>query len=351
MRKRQRVFSIEQLLEMHDDFDIPVYVDSTSYKAFETWSEENMNLLYSCALKGLRFWVFAEELKHTHSELYGVYKKSLALAKSKDNEMPVDHEQDDLSSLIEQFEYTIGLKFDPLSLDFTDSTYQLFRGEVQDMYFHDVENRTKCDRHAQFLCLARLASRNEERLRIVTTESAFQRIANAQIFLIPQQRRTRYLPAHFDIFTDLAIHARLREDIEKYFILGDYPTAVFQAVQIFRDMVREVSKSTSGKDGGQLIDEVFSLFYNKDGISKLSPILINDIKTGDDKQNTYVNEHDGYYKFAQGIVKAIRNPEAHKTASDPFIQERFSDERTAIKIVGFISWMCERLDKRFSPRS
>ena len=86
-------------------------------------------------------------------------------------------------------------------------------------------------------------------------------------------------------------------------------------------------------------------------VSSLPPLLINNIAVNDSAEDSLVGEQEGFYRFAQGVFKAIRNPSAHLTANDPFIQQRFNDENAAIKALCFLSMLCERIDngKRYSP--
>lgn len=355
-----RVFSADELL--NDTFDVttPVFLDTTSWQAFQDWSKQNLIALQHALKSGLRFWIFKSELSYTQPRVYRLYLE---------DQLREDSEIDDLAEAIEaaetkvetilsfesRLEANLGIKFHEEELPSGNETYRTFLYEVQEIYFHDVSNRERCDRHAEFVFLSRRASRSENKLCIMTAQPAFQRLVNAEIFLLPvnSNNHRHLLPANFDIFTELQIHPRIRQVVELDYRNRDYPKVVFQAVNAFRDFVREIVNST--EDGGTLMNEALNLDYKGNGrdkkVSRVPPLLINSITVDASAEDSLVGEQEGFYRFAQGVFKAIRNPNAHATATDRFIQQRFNDENTAIKVLCFLSMLCERIDngKRYSP--
>lgn len=346
----QRVFSADDLFEGNIDVTAPIFLDTTSWREFQNWSKQNHQKIKGLLEQGLVFCIFDAELKHTEPELY---KRYAADKETPEEDEEVDEDEELPVSFEKELEINLGIKFHPQTLPAEDVSYKTFFYEVQTVYFHDVTNREKCDRHAEFIFLTRRAARSENKLRVMTAQPAFQRLVNAEIFLIPANSHKPTLPASFDVFTELQIHPRIRQVVEVDFRNGDYPKVVFQAVNVLRDFVREIINSA--EDGGTLMNDALNLNYTGAGrnkqVSSLPPLLINKIAVNTSAEDSLVGEQEGFYRFAQGVFKAIRNPSAHATATDPFIQQRFNDENMAIKVLCFLSMLCERIDigKRYSP--
>jgi len=222
---------------------------------------------------------------------------------------------------------------------------------VQEIYFHDVTNRERCDRHAEFVFLSRRAARSENKLRVLTAQPAFQRLVNAEIFLIASNPYKATLPANFDVFTELEIHPKIRKKVELEFRRGNWSEVVFQAVDAFEAFLQEITGLNA--DGGTLVNDVFNPnFDNRRRVAQQFPrLLINDFQLNDNTCLSEINEQDGYFRYSQGIIKAIRNLGAHNDRNGTFIQSRYGDEKTAIKVLCFLSMICERIDigRRHSP--
>ena len=356
-----RVFSADTLLNGIVDTSVPVFLDTTSWREFDDWVRQNLPSLQTAIKGGLRFWIFKDELSFTQPKLYARYQEEQNQEDEDEDNEAAEAVEDDVNKLPSvlsfesQMENNLGIKFHEEQLPGNDPTLQTFYYEVQEIYFHDVPNREKCDRHAQFVFLSRRAARSENKVRVLTSQPAFQRLVNADIFLIPASSHKPTFPANFDVFTELQIHPKIRQVVEVDFRNGDYPKVVSQAVNAFRDFVQEITGSTL--DGGTLMDEALKLNYQNRQVHRVSQtrdlplLLLNKISLGDSELNTEVNEQDGFYRFASGVVKAIRNPTAHTTLTDPFIQQRFNDQIAAVKILCFLSMLCERIDqpRRYSP--
>lgn len=353
-----RVFSAGTLLNGTVDTSVPVFLDTTSWREFDDWVRQNLPALQTAIKGGLRFWIFKDELSFTQPKLYARYQAEQNQEETEATEA-VETDEDDMDELPSvlsfesQMENNLGIKLHEEQLPGNDPTLQTFFYEVQEIYFHDVQNREKCDRHARFVFLSRRAARSENKLRVLTAQPAFQRLVNAEIFLIPASSHKPTFPASFNVFTELQIHPKIRQVVEADFDNGDYPKVVFQAVNAFRDFVREITGLTS--DGGALMNDALVLQYNDrvrgKPVTHLPPLLLNNISLGDPESDSLVGEQDGFARFALGVFKAIRNPSAHATATDPFIQQRFNNQTTTVKILCFLSMLCERIDKprRYSP--
>jgi len=358
----QRVYSSDDLLNgTIVDTSVPLFLDTTSWSAFYDWVTGDATRLNQWLSQDGSVWIFAEELQHTQPNLYAQYTQDIQSEKEEDvgeetSDDESDEETEPIRAFEDQLENRLRVKINPEKLPSRDAPLQTFLYEVKDVYFGEVVQEYNRDRHAEFMYLARRAARNEDKLRILTAKSAFSKVAKAEVFMIPvPQPQKLSLPADFDVFTNLAIHPRIRQVVEIDFRNGDYPKVVYQAVNAFRDYLRHIT-NLPNDDGVILADKVFELKFSgglvqADNNGNLPPLLINKIAIGDQKTLSEVNEQDGFHRFAQGVFKAIRNPNAHQTHTDPFIQSRFNDEKTAIKVLCFLSTLCERIDsgKRHSP--
>ena len=339
-----RVFSADDLLQDNDNVTIPVFIDTTSWNEFTDWAETNHRELKKLQQEGLRFWIFEDELEETEPDLY---QRHMLDKKAED-------EEEDIAGVTfeQEIRDKLGVQFHREKLPpKTDVSSKAFFYEVQEIYFHDVTNRERCDRHAEFVLLSRRAARSENKLRVLTAQPAFQRLVNAEIFLIPANLYKSKLPANFDVFTELEIHPKIRQKVELEFRRGNWSEVIFQAVDAFEAFLQEITGL--GTDGGGLVNDVFNPnFDSRLRVAQQFPkLLINDFKLNDNSYVSEVNEQDGYFRYAQGVIKAIRNLGAHNDRNGTFIQSRYSDEKTAIKVLCFLSMICERIDigKRHSP--
>jgi uncharacterized protein (TIGR02391 family) len=352
-----RVISADNLLDSAFDASIPVFLDTTSWREFDGWARQNLPALQNALKGGLRFWIFKNELSLTQPKLYALYQAEQYQEDTEEISEPLtkeDEDADELPSILSfenRMESNLGIKFHEEELPQVDPTLQTFFYEVQEIYFHDISNRERIDRHAEFVFLSRRAARSENKLRVLTAQPAFQRLVNAEIFLIPANPYKSKLPANFDVFTELEIHPKIRQKVEQEFRRGNWSEVIFQAVDAFEAFLQEITGL--GTDGGGLVNDVFNPnFDSRRRVAQQFPkLLINDFKLNDNSYVSEVNEQDGYFRYAQGIIKAIRNLGAHNDRNGTFIQSRYGDEKTAIKVLCFLSMICERIDtgKRHSP--
>jgi uncharacterized protein (TIGR02391 family) len=298
--------AIEMLLADTDDIDIPVFFDVTSLDAFRIWLRQNKpkrNLLLERINDGLELTVFTEQLKSVTGNRYEKWKQFL----------------DNLQFTFDNSQW--------------DRQYdELFTSELQTVYFHD--ERTDLSRgHAEFVVLARQNGRTLSKTRLLTVHSAFQRLLNAEIFLLSKPVSSE-LSANFDVLADIEIHQRLRSAIEGTFRSKDYPTVVFNAAKELSEYLRDVSGLPD--DGITLVDRALDFSMKS---STEPTIKLNLFSTKSEKE-----EQKGYHYLCSGVAKAIRNPNAHLTSSDTFITSRFNNQKTAIKVLCFLSLLFEKID-------
>lgn len=338
-----RVFSADELIKGTLDISVPVFIDTTSWSSFTEWAEVNHQRLHELQKEGLKLWIFEDELSRTEPDLYERHLSDKRAEDADEDIVGVTFEQEIRDKL--------GVRFHREKLPLDSIPYQAFRYEIQEVYFHDVTNRERCDRHAEFVFLSRRAARNEHGLRVMSAQPAFQRLVNAEVFLIPTSSHKPALPANFDVFTDLEIHPKIRAKVEQEFRRGNWSEVIFQAVDAFESFLQEITGETT--DAGTLVNTVFN--PNFDGgrrvARQIPKLLINNFRINDNTCLSEVNEQDGYYHYSQGIIKAIRNLGAHNDRNGTFIQSRYGEQKTAVKILCFLSMLCERIDKprRYSP--
>lgn len=304
--------TVEALLEEQTDVNIPVYLDVTSLSQFAVWGRANVaDLVKRIKTDGLQIIVFDSQLKNAYRRT----KYQSALKQLQTFEVEIDDE-------------------DWLTDD------DVFATELESFYFHD-ESAPLCDVHAKFLVLARYAS-TTHMLRIVSAYPAFQRILNAEIYVLPTAMNHLDVPPNFDVFTDLQLHSRLVNTVSGHFRNGNYPTVVFEAAKELSQYLRDVSQLTT--DGGTLANDALGLDVTRTTpktVTRMPTVKLNSL--GDDSE---IEEQEGYWRYCLGVAKAIRNSNAHLTAADPFIVSRFSDKKTAIKVLCFLSLLFEKIDKR-----
>lgn len=323
------VYPAERLLDEATDLNARIFLDSTSWDYFRKWVAVRLPEFKARIEKGLTLWVFEAEFAKTQPKLFNIYMEQ---------QNTLD-ELDDVPIGL-QLEDELGIRFldDRLPQDSEEYVF-----EIQQIYFHDEINMRLKATHAEFMLLGRRAARNEPCLRILTAFPAFQRTIDAEVFVLPNSIAITELPADFDIFTDLHLHQRLRDTISVYYHNRLYASAVFEAAKELYEYLRQASGSTS--DGGTLVDETVKIVTDWNGkkltVKQAPKFSLNALSSEEE-----VGEQEGYYRFIQGVTKAIRNSNAHLTAADPFIVSRFDNQKTAIKVLCFLSLLFEKIDQR-----
>jgi len=308
---------IDALLDASFDVNIPVYLDVTSLIQFATWGRDNVaDLVHRIRNKGLQIVVFEEQFKKAY---------------------PNETYRDLAESSLTTFEVT----FDEIAWNDLDAT---FATELEGIYFHD-EVGNKKNLHSRFLVLSRHATSNQHRLRIITAYPAFQRLVDADIYILPDQADDVDLPANLDLFIDLGIHPQLRTVVANKLRNNDYIGVVQDSVQELVGYLQNVDPSFASIDGWLLVD--LALGYQKVTHPSKSLLPVKPkIKLSPFLNPTDIDDHKGYYHFIGGAYSAFRNFSGHTAPSSQARQQQFGDKRTALKILCFLSLLFEKIDQR-----
>jgi hypothetical protein len=309
--------SIEDLLGATFDVNIPLYLDVTSLVQFATWGRDNVAaLIHRVRNEGLQIVVFEEQLKKAYP-----------------NETYREQAENNLAT----FEVT----FDEITWNDLDATYST---ELEGIYFHDeVGNRRNL--HSRFLVLARHATSNQHRLRIITAYPAFQRLVDAEIYILPDQGDDVDLPANLDLFIDLGIHPQLRTVVANKLRHNDYIGLVQDGVQELFGYLQSVDPSFAGIDGWDLVDR--ALGYNRVSVPPRNSLPTTPVvKLSNFGTLAEKDDHKGYYHFFGGAYSTLRNFSGHTAPSSSARHIRFGDKRSAIKILCFLSLLFEKIDQR-----
>jgi uncharacterized protein (TIGR02391 family) len=149
-------------------------------------------------------------------------------------------------------------------------------------------------------------------------------------------------PSPLVLFRYYPIHEKLRKNeiIEKRFKNGDYSGAVFEAIQLLKEIIKE--KSGVKKDNeSELVDESIFGIINKDkgkfNFDK-SKIIFNDHLW----ELSGRNEQEGLGLICKGVFKAFRNPKAHQASDHPLVRINPYD---ALDQLITISYLIKRIEK------
>lgn len=239
---------------------------------------------------------------------------------------------------------SLNLSIDKKNVKPSDEDFLL---ELQRSYFFDP---TSGRGQAEFLLLVRRCSRTS-RPAVLSQQRAFRRVPDLNSYFLPTSLEGHdELPAQFDFFEDLRLHKKLKSVIDGQLAAGQYPDAVIESCKLLSEHLRVVTNLTS--DGGALADDTLKIEF--DPVVRTNSFTFKNaqrpkIKLNDWNDLSDVGEQRGYYRFAAGIADAFRNLNAHHSATDPIIINRFSEKRKALKIIGFISLLLEKIDERLSP--
>jgi len=118
-------------------------------------------------------------------------------------------------------------------------------------------------------------------------------------------------------------HSEVRKNARLLFIEGEHFHAVFECCKAFDKYVQE--KSRSNKHGAELMGAALSLKGS--------------LKINTQRTETERNEQEGVMHLCIGLIRAIRNPEAHEPELDwPITQE------DALNILSLISLLWQKID-------
>lgn len=126
-----------------------------------------------------------------------------------------------------------------------------------------------------------------------------------------------------EIFDSRDFHHEVRKHARPLFIEGKNFHAVFECCKAFEKYVRE--KSRINNHGARLMGAALSLN---------GPLKINTQRT-----ETERNEQEGIKHLCMGLMRAVRNPEAHEPELDwPITQEE------ALNILSLVSFLWQKID-------
>ena len=240
---------------------------------------------------------------------------------------------------------------------------EVFLEEVQRTYFRNLPGTR---RQAELLLLARRHSQQPSReVNIISQHGDFERIPDVNVYYLPHVGRNHLsdFPADFDFLQDLEIHPAIQEAIQDSIGGNNVPLLLLNAYSGLekhiknRCLVENPSYDPASpnpdvpqfipnpKDGSTgLIKAAFDPSDGKTPSIKLNPLADRD------KRHTPMNEQDGIHSIATGIVKMFRNPLSHQGGlQSVYAEKRFTDTKQALKIVCFLSYLCERIDQGEFP--
>lgn len=232
---------------------------------------------------------------------------------------------------------------------------ELFLEEIQRTYFRNLPGSR---RQAELLLLARRNSTQPSReVHIISQHGNFERIPDVNVYYLPHVKRNDLsdFPADFDFFQDFEIHPAIRDAIQDS---KDGDNIQLILLNAYTGLERHIQKNCqvenpnydpandtpqfvpNPKDGGSLMKEAFDPSDGKAPTIKFNPL------TDRDKRRTAMNEQDGIHLISSGIVKMFRNPLSHQGGlQSTYAQNRFVDKKQVLKIVCFLSYLCERIDR------
>ena len=307
--------AIEKLFEQMTDPNIPIYLDVTSLIQLAIWGRDHVaELVNRIRADGLQIVVFDAQLKHAYRR--ASYQRTRA-------------QLDTFEVIFDQDEWV--------------GDDDVFAAELESIYFHD-EDVPLNNLHAKFLVLARHATTTYP-LRIITAYPSFQRLVNAEVFMLPDVTDDVDVPANLDLFTDLGIHQQLRNVVSTKFQQRDYIGVVQDSVQELFGYLQALDPNFAGVDGWQLVDQALgfrTVVHPANNNLPLMPAIRLTPFTTQSEQD----DQKGYYHFIGGAYSAFRNVSGHNPPSSQVRSLRFADKRTAIKILCFLSLLFEKIDKR-----
>lgn len=132
------------------------------------------------------------------------------------------------------------------------------------------------------------------------------------------------IPENAKIFDDRQFHAKIVQHARKLFIEGNYFHAVFECCKVYDKEVQ--SKSQMSGYGSKLMETALAT----SGTLKLNT----------QQTRTELNEQEGVMHLSVGLMRAIRNPQAHEPALDwPINREE------ALDLLSFLNFLFRKLDK------
>lgn len=135
---------------------------------------------------------------------------------------------------------------------------------------------------------------------------------------------SKTIPENAKIFDDRKFHNKISQHARKLFTEGNYFHAVFECCKVYDKEVQE--KSQSQEYGSRLMESV---------LASTGTLKLNAQQTRTEK-----NEQEGVMHLSVGLMRAIRNPQAHEPALDWPI-----DRDEALDLLSFLNFLFKKLDK------
>ena len=134
---------------------------------------------------------------------------------------------------------------------------------------------------------------------------------------------TKPIPENAKIFDDRHFHGRINQHARKLFVEGNYFHAVFECCKVYDKEVQ--AKSQMSGYGSRLMETALA--------------VTGTIKLNSQSTRTQINEQEGVMHLSVGLMRAIRNPQAHEPALDwPIGRE------DALDLLSFVSYLFRKLE-------
>ncbi len=134
---------------------------------------------------------------------------------------------------------------------------------------------------------------------------------------------SKVIPENAKIFDDRRFHGKINQHARKLFIEGNYFHAVFECCKVYDKEVQ--SKSQMTEYGARLMEAALS--------------MTGTVKLNTQKSRTEINEQEGIMHLSIGLMRAIRNPQAHEPALDWPI-----DRKDALDLLSFLNFLFRKID-------
>jgi len=304
-KMRNKVIIIDSWIDPNYEPKGNIFLDANDWKLFIDWIEKDRDRIQKLSEGKWKVTIFKEQLV----ECFGDDKQLIKKIKK------------------------IGI-----NLDLTPSkNFEMFIVEVLRAYF---QSNPAYHPQAKLLALARRSEANHK-VQIISQNQFFWRISDVDTYFVDEKYLDGYddLPASFDFFMDMKIHRKIWQVASERINNGDNPTAIIESVKAIFDEIRTVSGLND--DGYNLIRDSFSCQKWDNNLSVTPRIKLNDLLSVSDW-----NDQKGYKDIAFGMATALRNPIAHQPVDQTFIQDRYGDKRSTMKVLCMLSLLLERIDKR-----
>ena len=134
---------------------------------------------------------------------------------------------------------------------------------------------------------------------------------------------TKTIPENAKIFDDRHFHTKINQHARKLFIEGNYFHAVFECCKVYDKEVQ--SKSQMSGYGAKLMETALATSGT--------------VKLNSQRNRTEINEQEGVMHLSVGLMRAIRNPQAHEPALDwPIVRE------DALDLLSFLNFLFHKID-------